>query len=205
MYVTSIRCLLILSPKNHTVYVPDLVERPHRCLTIAHLDAPEGSKQRYYYRKRTDGKQQGKEMTPAQKQIFEQKNLTCGKHLSLKGSSISSAIDPILYSPVQYSKLSKLQERDMFQRVQLGMPLKEGEKLQSLWGDWPAFCSELCRKFVENKGGLHEALNWDTSRGVGFQIVATVVRVVQSSNMVASQLTVPLIGLLSCEPEQHYP
>lgn len=65
----------------------------------------------------------------------------------------------------------------MFQRVQLGMPLKEGEKLQSLYGNWPAFCSDLVKTYVENDDGLRDLLNWNTSRGVGFQIIASIVRV----------------------------
>lgn len=63
----------------------------------------------------------------------------------------------------------------MFQRVQLGMPLKEGEKLQSLYGPWPAFCLELVKNYVDSDGGLHETLHWDASRGVGFVVIASVV------------------------------
>jgi hypothetical protein len=63
----------------------------------------------------------------------------------------------------------------MFQRVQLGMPLKEGEKLQSIGSEWAAWIGTICRKFVEVEDGLQDVLDWGTNRGKAFQCVATVV------------------------------
>lgn len=118
-------------------------------------------------------------MNRQQRTLFEQKNLTCGELNATYGSSASPRLSidrRSTFTSVQYDKLSQIQERDMFQRVQLGMPLKEGEKLQAQFGEWPSFCSDLCKRYVENEGGLHDALGWDTGRGVGFQTIATVVR-----------------------------
>ena len=64
----------------------------------------------------------------------------------------------------------------MFQRVQLGMPLKEGEKLQSIGSEWASWCSFLVREYVENEGGLSENLSFSTERGRAFQIIGTIVR-----------------------------
>jgi hypothetical protein len=55
------------------------------------------------------------------------------------------------------------------------MPLKEGEKLQSLSGVWAGFCRDIYKKYVESKGGLYELINWEIGRGAGFQAVATAV------------------------------
>jgi hypothetical protein len=68
-----------------------------------------------------------------------------------------------------------MEERDMFQRVQLGMPLKEGEKLQSIGSEWAAWIGTICRKFVEVEDGLQDVLDWGTDRGKAFQCVAAVV------------------------------
>lgn len=77
--------------------------------------------------------------------------------------------------PVEYRGLTEIEERDMFQRVQLGMPLKEGEKLQSIGSEWAAWIGTICRKFVEVEDGLQDVLDWGTDRGKAFQCVATVV------------------------------
>lgn len=61
-------------------------------------------------------------------------------------------------------------------RVQLGMPLKEGEKLQSLGGDWPAWIGTLVKAYVEKDGKLDDLLDWETSRGAAFQQLSLAVR-----------------------------
>lgn len=98
---------------------------------------------------------------------------------------------------VEYFHLTEVQERDMFQvffashilllaewladhfplqRVQMGMPLKEGEKLQSLAGPWAAWILALVKRYVEGKGMLDEELDWETGRGAAFQSITCVVR-----------------------------
>lgn len=61
------------------------------------------------------------------------------------------------------------------QRVQLGMPLKEGEKLQSLGGAWPAWILSLVKNYVEKEGTLADLIDWDTARGAAFQHLTLVV------------------------------
>lgn len=61
------------------------------------------------------------------------------------------------------------------------MPLKEGEKLQSKSGPWAAWITTLMQTYVFSEGSLEELLDWDTSRGTGFQCVAAVVSTSQVS------------------------
>ncbi|KAF8322140.1 hypothetical protein DL93DRAFT_2105917 [Clavulina sp. PMI_390] len=116
---------------------------------------PEGSKEKYYY-KEVEGRKLGKVnklMSAEQKLEIEQKHLMC----------------------VRYQGLSDMQERDMFQRVQLGIPLKEGEKLQSLGGPWPQWIGSLVKRYVDGKDGLAAYLDWEVGRGAAFQALALAV------------------------------
>ncbi|KAF9519137.1 hypothetical protein BS47DRAFT_1388281 [Hydnum rufescens UP504] len=120
-------------------------------------DIPEGSKNKYYFTSSRHRKAR-LELPLNLKEMFMQKPLTC----------------------VEYRNLSEMEERDMFQRVQLGMPLKEGEKLQSIGSEWAAWIGTICRKFVEVEDGLQDVLDWGTDRGKGFQCVAAVVAHIHS-------------------------
>ncbi|KAF8332657.1 uncharacterized protein EI90DRAFT_3053932 [Cantharellus anzutake] len=121
---------------------------------------PEGSKVKYYFTGTGKGRGGGKRSTLPDnvKNFFEEKSFTC----------------------VEYNDLTELQERDMFQRVQLGMPLKEGEKLQSIGSEWASWCSFLVHEYVEEEGGLQESLSFTTERGRSFQIIATIVAGIDS-------------------------
>lgn len=68
------------------------------------------------------------------------------------------------------------------------MPLKEGEKLQSKSGPWAAWITTLMQTYVFAEGALGEVLNWETSRGVGFQCVAGVVSALPNSPMACAPI-----------------
>ncbi|OAX39582.1 hypothetical protein K503DRAFT_865303 [Rhizopogon vinicolor AM-OR11-026] len=77
---------------------------------------------------------------------------------------------------VEYHNLSPDVEREIFQRVQLGVSLTAAEKLQAIsspWADWIGDL-ELRHVNVESRG-LGSVLEWDTSRGRDFQCIAQLV------------------------------
>ncbi|KAF8157943.1 hypothetical protein B0H34DRAFT_706813 [Crassisporium funariophilum] len=73
---------------------------------------------------------------------------------------------------VEYHGLAPGSEREIFQRVQLGMTLTAAEKLQAISSPWAEWISILEAKHVAVDGGLSEVLQWDTKRGRDFQNIA---------------------------------
>ncbi|TDL26229.1 hypothetical protein BD410DRAFT_895640 [Rickenella mellea] len=87
------------------------------------------------------------------KRIFKEKNITC----------------------VEYKDLTPGTERDIFQRVQLGVSLTAAEKLKavpSIWADW---IIELDTKHISNDDGLATLIQWDTKRARNFQCLAQLI------------------------------
>ncbi|KAF8492334.1 hypothetical protein F5888DRAFT_1729821 [Russula emetica] len=72
------------------------------------------------------------EITPEGKRKFEDKRITC----------------------VEYRALSPASEREVFQRVQLGMSLSAAEKLQAIASPWADYVNELDMKYISISGGL---------------------------------------------------
>ncbi|KAF8621566.1 hypothetical protein AX15_007593 [Amanita polypyramis BW_CC] len=73
---------------------------------------------------------------------------------------------------VEYQGLTPDQERDIFQRVQLGMSLTAAEKLQAISSPWADWISHLEARHVSVDGGLSSQFEWDTKRGRDFQNIA---------------------------------
>jgi len=73
---------------------------------------------------------------------------------------------------VEYTDLPPGTERDIFQRVQLGMTLTVAEKLQAISSPRAEWVSTLQAMFVNSDGGLSDTLHWVVSRGRDFQGVA---------------------------------
>ncbi|KAL0957619.1 hypothetical protein HGRIS_001401 [Hohenbuehelia grisea] len=74
---------------------------------------------------------------------------------------------------VEYQDINENDEREIFQRVQLGMALTPAEKLQVINTPRAAFVRELLTMFVNDDNGLGGgALNWDRERGADFRCVA---------------------------------
>jgi hypothetical protein len=69
----------------------------------------------------------------------------------------------------EYSNLDRVQEEDLFSRVQLGVPLSAAEKLRATTGPWQQFAVELQDHFSDLFTGLV-----DDKRGKGFQIILSV-------------------------------
>ncbi|KAH7888574.1 hypothetical protein F5I97DRAFT_1803315 [Phlebopus sp. FC_14] len=76
---------------------------------------------------------------------------------------------------VEYYELPPGTEREIFQRVQLGMSLTAAEKLQAISSPWAEWISDLETRHVNCEGGLGQVLEWDTKRGRDFQCIAQLV------------------------------
>ena len=76
---------------------------------------------------------------------------------------------------VEYSQLSHAMERDIFQRVQLGMPLTAAEKLQAIASPWADWISQLDEQFVDSEDGITSNMNVDMRRGRNFQSLAQMI------------------------------
>ncbi|TFK75833.1 hypothetical protein BDN72DRAFT_831277 [Pluteus cervinus] len=118
---------------------------------IPHRDVK--TKKNYYYVLPENNKTSRLEVPEAYKQQFATKQITC----------------------VEYLDLSPAMERDIFQRVQLGMTLTAAEKLQAISSPWAEWISDLESRHVSVEGGLSELLEWDTKRGRNFQNIAHLV------------------------------
>ncbi|KAJ3501180.1 hypothetical protein NLJ89_g9457 [Agrocybe chaxingu] len=76
---------------------------------------------------------------------------------------------------VEYDYLTASEEREIFQRVQLGMPLTAAEKLQAFASPWAEWITQLEARHVAVEGGLSTKLSWDTKRSRDFQNLAHMV------------------------------
>ena len=76
---------------------------------------------------------------------------------------------------VEYRNLSPSAEREVFQRVQLGMSLTNAEKLQAISSPWANYITILEKTHLTIDGGLIDKISFDDSRGRAFQNVAQLV------------------------------
>ncbi|KIJ19326.1 hypothetical protein PAXINDRAFT_96729, partial [Paxillus involutus ATCC 200175] len=74
---------------------------------------------------------------------------------------------------VEYNDLNNDQEREIFQRVQLGVALSPAERLQAIVGPWPTVIREI-QSQVLGEEGFEGYLDWGHARGRDFQCLATI-------------------------------
>ncbi|TXT06053.1 hypothetical protein VHUM_03526 [Vanrija humicola] len=87
-------------------------------------------------------------------------------------ASLKRKFDNIAMQVVEYDNIDSDKQRDIFQRVQLGVALSAPEKLQALGGPWSAWITELQKKYITADGALASHLaNFDVSRARAFQNV----------------------------------
>ncbi|EMD36006.1 hypothetical protein CERSUDRAFT_96229 [Gelatoporia subvermispora B] len=109
---------------------------------IPYVDAY--TNERFVYKESSELKIKAKMLPEKYKKIFAAKQIIC----------------------MEYVDLSHDSEREIFQRVQLGMALTPAEKLQALNGPAAAFTRELLAQYGTSLG---ENTDWDTTRGSGFR------------------------------------
>ncbi|KAH9979380.1 hypothetical protein BGW80DRAFT_595558 [Lactifluus volemus] len=75
---------------------------------------------------------------------------------------------------VEYDSLTDEQEREIFQRVQLGVALTPAERMQAITGPWPNFIREI-QSQVLGDDGFGNSFDWGRARGRDFHGLASIV------------------------------
>ncbi|KAN0138752.1 hypothetical protein V8E53_003140 [Lactarius tabidus] len=111
------------------------------------------TKKLWWYTTSTATRGSRSEIPAFEKRVFAQKLLTC----------------------IEYHHLSPAAEREVFQRVQLGMSLTSAEKLQAISSPWANYITHLEKTHVTIDGGLVDVITFDDTRGRAFQNIAQLV------------------------------
>ncbi|KAG6336424.1 hypothetical protein ID866_2667, partial [Astraeus odoratus] len=80
---------------------------------------------------------------------------------------------------VEYSDLSDEQEREIFQRVQLGVALTPAERLQAIVGPWSTVIRDIQSQILGDEG-FEGYLDWGHARGRDFQCLASIGYLIES-------------------------
>ncbi|RDX50781.1 hypothetical protein OH76DRAFT_1380310 [Lentinus brumalis] len=80
---------------------------------------------------------------------------------------------------IEYDGLLDDEEREIFQRVQLGVALTAAERMQAIPGPWPSLIREA-QAIILGDGGFGEDLDWGHDRGRDFQCLATIIFLIDS-------------------------
>ncbi|KAI0337285.1 hypothetical protein BDW22DRAFT_1383871 [Trametopsis cervina] len=120
------------------------------------------SHEKYFFKHLPDRKEKGRLLPQRYKKIFENKQIVC----------------------MEYGDLSDSNEREVFQRVQLGMALTPAEKLQAVHSDLSIFIHDLQHQYVNDR--LADRLDWETARGSDFRCLCTVVYLLDKNSMMTS-------------------
>ncbi|KAH9971647.1 hypothetical protein BJV74DRAFT_865669 [Russula compacta] len=111
------------------------------------------TKKTWWYTTSTSTRASRAEIPAYEKRIFAQKLITC----------------------IEYRNLSPTAEREVFQRVQLGVSLTAAEKLQAISSPWANYITHLEKTHVTIDGGLVDHIAFDDTRGRAFQNTAQLV------------------------------
>ncbi|KAI0296749.1 hypothetical protein B0F90DRAFT_1811280 [Multifurca ochricompacta] len=79
---------------------------------------------------------------------------------------------------VEYDSLTDEQEREIFQRVQLGVALTPAERMQAIAGPWPNFIREI-QSHVLGDDGFGNSFDWGRARGRDFHGLASIVYLIE--------------------------
>ncbi|KAF8493941.1 hypothetical protein F5888DRAFT_699674 [Russula emetica] len=111
------------------------------------------TRKQWWYTTSTATRASRAELPTDDKRIFSSKLITC----------------------IEYRNLSPAAEREVFQRVQLGMSLTNAEKLQAISSPWANYITLLEKTHLTIDGGLIDKISFDDSRGRAFQNIAQLV------------------------------
>lgn len=75
---------------------------------------------------------------------------------------------------IEYMDINDRDEREIFQRVQLGMALTPAEKLAVIKSSRADFVRQLQSTFFKDSSSPFTTLAWDRSRGIDFRCLATI-------------------------------
>ncbi|WVF66333.1 hypothetical protein IAT40_001073 [Kwoniella sp. CBS 6097] len=108
-------------------------------------------------------------ISPATKERFWFKRILQGKAGKQLPPQLVQQFEMLSIQVAEYPNMSDEMQRDVFQRVQLGVALTAAEKLQAIASPWATWIIELEKRYINEDGTLGHTLNWDTSRGKPFQ------------------------------------
>ncbi|WVQ93954.1 hypothetical protein IAU59_001032 [Kwoniella sp. CBS 9459] len=108
-------------------------------------------------------------VSPATKERFWYKKALHAKHGRQMPPQLMQHFEMLSIQVAEYRDMSDEQQRDVFQRVQLGVALTAAEKLQAIASPWSTWLLQLEKQYIIEDGTLGQALSWDTSRGKPFQ------------------------------------
>ncbi|KAF9648549.1 hypothetical protein BDM02DRAFT_3115148 [Thelephora ganbajun] len=72
----------------------------------------------------------------------------------------------------EYDGINEIDEREVFQRVQLGTPLTSSEKLQAVSSPWTRWINTINAKFITGPDGLQDKLGISGKHASGYHAVA---------------------------------
>ncbi|KAI0781688.1 hypothetical protein BC629DRAFT_578024 [Irpex lacteus] len=123
--------------------------------------------EKYFFKDIPDRREKGKLLPERYRKIFENKQIVC----------------------MEYADLTDSNEREVFQRVQLGMALTPAEKLQAIHSDAGVFLHSLQSEYVTER--LAEHLDWDVARAADFRCLATAIYLIEKggTSMAAPGIT----------------
>lgn len=151
-------------PCRSTDYALFVFDNQHR----ATLDKDPVTKQSFWF---IVGEESNRREIPQYwKDDFRSKTITCG---ALKCGIYSNS--KLILNIVEYKDLPRGFERDVFQRVQLGIPLTVAEKLQAISSPWADYVSLVTRMRLTAEKGLADRIGLDITRGRDFQAIAQLV------------------------------
>ncbi|KAI0050520.1 hypothetical protein FA95DRAFT_1555647 [Auriscalpium vulgare] len=121
---------------------------------VRHIaDKDPRTKRKWYYTVSPGNKEAGRlEIPSSAKKMFSQLPITC----------------------VEYSTLDEVAQRDVFQRVQLGMSLTTAERLQAVSSPRAVWLTDLDKQYMSVDNGLADCIDLDTARGRNFQNLAQI-------------------------------
>ncbi|KAI6015288.1 hypothetical protein F5J12DRAFT_970295 [Pisolithus orientalis] len=145
---------------------------------IPHKDPQTGDK--YFFKRSSAPQGKGSMVLPEKyKRIFVNKQIVCIEYQDLPGSD----------------------EREIFQRVQLGMALTPAEKLQVINSPMASFVRSIQTQYLESSGPLAgDELDWDRSRGGDFRCITQALYLISKYPRQAS-----LASVLQLEKWLHNP
>ncbi|TDL23503.1 hypothetical protein BD410DRAFT_897552 [Rickenella mellea] len=80
---------------------------------------------------------------------------------------------------VEYDGLQDDSEREIFQRVQLGVALTPAERMRAMKGPVASFVRDMQTQ-VQRQNGFTDTLDWSSSRGREFQCIAEIINLCQN-------------------------
>ncbi|KZT00089.1 uncharacterized protein LAESUDRAFT_666852 [Laetiporus sulphureus 93-53] len=101
---------------------------------------------------------------------------------------------------IEYQDLSNDYEREIFQRVQLGMALTPAEKLQATKSPMATFVRDLQNDYVNES--LAVLLPWDTNRGSDFRCVTSSVVLMNDLASANNAIAFPTLQKMLSRPDE---